>query len=65
MDCGKCVMGTFVGGVIEARSSEVCRLVPVAKQQLRRKQGKWKYGGDIQWELLDKGVETMTWELHP
>lgn len=51
-------------GVIEAGNSEVWRLVPEVRSELRRKQGQWKYGGDIPEGVAGTGgVKTVTWEL--
>lgn len=46
-------------GVIEAGHSEVWRLVPEVRSELRRKQGQWKYGGDIPEGLLERGASKL------
>lgn len=61
-----CVVGPTAGEVMETRSGEVWRLVPEARQELKRKQGRWKYGGDIpEGVAAGEGVETVTWIYTP
>lgn len=51
-------------GVIEAGNSDVWRLVPEVRSELRKKQGQWKYGGDIPEGVAGAGgVKTVTWKL--
>lgn len=59
---GKLVwLGTIVGKIIEVWSSEVWRLVPEVRLESRKKQEKWKYGGNIPEEVArGGGVKTVT-----
>lgn len=60
------MVGTIVSGLIEAGSSEVWRLVPEVRSELRRKQEQWKYGGNIPEGVAGGGgIKTVTWELQP
>lgn len=47
--------GTIISEVIEVESSEVWRLVPEIRSELRRKQEKWKCGGDISEKVAERG----------
>lgn len=61
-----CVVGTIVSEVIEVESREGWRLAPEVRSELRRRQEKWKYGGDIPERVAEgEGIKTLTWEHQP